>query len=43
MHIGFPKPRGCNLEIYISCILIWLFKAKVDFTKDAFLKTLLKA
>jgi hypothetical protein len=40
-HIGFPKPRGCSLEIYISCIFIWLFKAGVDLTKDTFLKTLL--
>ena len=40
-HIGFPKPRGCSLEIYISCIFIWLFKAGVDLTKDTFLNTLL--
>jgi hypothetical protein len=40
-HIGFSKPRGCELEIYISCIFIWLFKAGVDLTKDTFLNTLL--
>jgi hypothetical protein len=40
-HIGFPKPRGCTMDIYISCIFIWLFRAGIDLTKDTFLNTLL--
>ena len=40
-HIEYRKPRGMTLNLYLTSVVVWLVRARTNFSQDPFLAMLI--